>query len=244
MEGPEFCFILYQPAVPGNIGAAARAMKTMGFDQLRLVSPADHLSDEAMMMAHGSHEILQKSKIYSTYDEAVADADLILCTTAKNKSAKVDYIPSRDLKGFLSEKLPVTRMIAIVFGTEESGLPNEILLTANAGITIPMTVKHPSLNLAQAVMIIAYELSGLLHEKSPRASRHSGDNEELQQPSTWKQLHERTADILQESGILPGTPLYHRIIERMSFMKASDARLAHSVTSKVKELITELKQKK
>ncbi len=277
MADHSFCFILYKPAVPGNIGAAARAMKTMGFTELRLVDPANHLADEARMMAHGSLDILENSKVYPTYEAAVADIDFIVCTTAKKKSAKVDYIPSGRLQAFLAEKIPVTRRIGIVFGTEESGLPNSILLHANSGVTIPMATSHPSLNLAQSVMVIAYELSGLLrstsmgnagmqgtgiepthgeHSHFPGIPQYSGgekssaDRErstfetehaplegERQLPETWQQLQERTSVILNKSGIRTGTPLYHRIIERMSFLKASDARLAHSVTSKVIKLL-------
>jgi len=273
MADPDFCFILYRPAVPGNIGAAARAIKTMGFSELRLVDPADHLSDAAKMMAHGSHDILENSKVYPTYEAAVDDIDFIVCTTAKKKGAKVDYVPSGQLNGFIAEKIPVTRRIGIVFGTEESGLPNSILLTADAGVTIPMATTHPSLNLAQSVMVIAYELSGLLHgDASDRTSTQvpggaqqqlnttgaqqqlnttgaqqqkaniktpewEGSATVLQQPEAWRQLRERTAAILQQAGIQPGTPLFHRILERMSFMKASDARLAHSVTSKVMDML-------
>lgn len=237
MVDQHFCFILYKPAVPGNIGAAARAMKTMGFTELRLVNPANHLADEARMMAHGSHDILENSKVYPTYEAAVADIDFIVCTTAKKKSARVDYLPSDQLEVFLAEKIPVTRRIGIVFGTEESGLPNSILQHANAGITIPMATTYPSLNLSQAVMVIAYELSGLLRTNSDREPGLLRPEEEAQQPETWHQLQERASVILKRSGIKKGTPLYHRIMERMSFLKASDARLAHSVTSKVLKLL-------
>jgi tRNA/rRNA methyltransferase len=242
----------------------------MGFSELRLVDPADHLSDAAKMMAHGSHDILENSKVYPTYEAAVEDIDFIVCTTAKKKGAKVDYVPSGQLNSFIAEKIPVVRRIGIVFGTEESGLPNSILLTADAGVTIPMATTHPSLNLAQSVMVIAYELSGLLRDEGTRsiptrvpggAQQHSNttgvhqhqansetpEKEEngtvVQQPETWRQLRERTAAILQQAGIRPGTPLYHRILERMSFMKASDARLAHSVTSRVMDLIDQALRK-
>ncbi len=265
MADHSFCFILYKPAVPGNIGAAARAMKTMGFTELRLVDPADHLADEARMMAHGSHDILENSKVYPTYEAAVADVDFIVCTTAKKKSAKVDYIPSGRLQAFIAEKIPVTRRIGIVFGTEESGLPNSILQHANTGVTIPMATTYPSLNLSQSVMVIAYELSGLLRTSAdiepgfqhPEREQQqpggglqqpAGDcqqaeggqqvtDAEAQQPETWYQLQERISVILNKSGIKGGSPLYHRIMERLSFLKASDARLAHSVTSKVMKLL-------
>jgi tRNA/rRNA methyltransferase len=263
MTVPDLCFILYKPAVPGNIGASARAMKTMGFSELRLIDPADHLSDEAKMMAHGSHDILENCRVYDSYDEAVADISFVICTTAKNRSAKVDYIPAPRLAQFIAGKSAVTGKIAIVFGSEESGLPNHILLKANVGVTIPMATGYPSLNLSQAVMTIAYECSaGAERVDSPEVERRSpgeaervgsekekreipggtvrsGQTGELQnqEHATWQQLQERTTGILQKAGIQPPTPLYHRIIERMSMMSASDARLAHSVTSRIQELL-------
>jgi len=223
-------FILYRPAVPENIGASARAIKTMGFNNLRLINPADHLSKEAKMLAHGSSEILENCSVYETYDEAVADIDFIVCTTAKKKSAKVDYIPSDQLAAFLSQKQSLAKNIGVVFGSEESGLPNSIILSANVGVTIPMALDYPSLNLSQAVMVIAYELAVIGDSKA------SGKAED-QSDETWQQLQQRTENILIEAGIQPSTPLFHRIIERMSFMKASDARLAHSITSKITDLV-------
>ena len=281
MTVPDICFILYKPAVPGNIGASARAMKTMGFSELRLIDPADHLSDEAKMMAHGSHDILENCRVYDSYDEAVADISFVICTTAKKRSAKVDYIPAPRLAQFIAGKSAVTGKIAIVFGSEESGLPNEILLKANVGVTIPMATGYPSLNLSQAVMTIAYELSSgaerVDSEKeergaersspkgaersSPKGAERSGPtgemnkqtdksslpieparNQQKQENATWQQLQERTTGILQEVGIHPPTPLYHRIIERMSMMSASDARLAHSVTARIMELLRKKKR--
>ena len=201
MSVPDLCFILYKPAVPGNIGASARAMKTMGFNELRLIDPAHHLSDEAKMMAHGSHEILENCKIFDTYDEAVADISFVICTTAKKRSAKVDYIPAPQLAKFIAAKSDVTGKIAIVFGSEESGLPNSILLKANVGVTIPMATGYPSLNLSQAVMTIAYECSAGAERVNP--AEKDGDNQEQ---ATWQQLQERSSFILQQTGIHPPNP--------------------------------------
>lgn len=229
----EITFILYKPAVPGNIGACARAIKTMGFESLRLIQPADHLSEEAFMMAHGSGDILEKSQVFDSFGEAVQDLDFIVSTTAKRKGGKVDYLPASELGKMLLEKGHTVKHAGIVFGSEESGLPNDVLLQSNIGVTIPMAVEYPSLNLSQAVMVLAYELAkaGMVE----RPDRETGENQ--QEEASWKELHERTSWLLEIAGIDKGTPLYHRIIERMSFLKASDARLAHSVSSKLAGLL-------
>ncbi len=230
MKPEDICFILYKPAVPGNIGASARALKTMGFTRLRIVKPPDLSSDEAKMFAHGSREVLENAESFSTFKEAAGGIDFLISTTAKQKSARVDYLASTELAGFIKEKLPVSASIGIVFGTEESGLPNSIIRQSNIGVHIPMASTFPSLNLSQAVMIIAYELSGL-------QNRPVIEIEDPQEKASWKQLQERTTEILEVAGIQQGTPLFHRIIERMSFLKASDARLLHSITDKILKLV-------
>lgn len=223
-------FILYKPSVPGNIGASARAMKTMGFKNLRLIDAADHLSDDAKMLAHGSHDILISAGLYKTFDEAVSDLDFLVSTTANTaKNAKVDYVSSKALVNFIQNKEGFTGNIGIIFGKEESGLPGEIIRRSNIGLTIPAQESYPSLNLSQAVMIIAYELytgiqTGEIESKS-----------ESQPDASWKALEKNTHDILLKSGIKPLTPLYHRIIERMSMMSGTDARLVHSIVNRIKD---------
>jgi TrmH family RNA methyltransferase len=205
------------------------------------------------MMAHGSHDILEKSRVYDSFEDAITDLDFIVSTTAKEKSGKVDYLEAAGLSAFLSAKQEVVKHVGLVFGSEESGLPNDILLKSNIGVTIPMATVHPSLSLAQAVMVLAYELAGMAPEvsKTPKSSKaQKGSNapnssnahadhlaQTVQQNASWKELQERTEWLLKQSGIKPGTPLFHRIIERMSFMNASDARLAHSITSKLADLL-------
>ena len=78
-------FILVEPAVPENIGAAARAIKTMGFNDLRLVNPCDHLDMRAKMLAHASHEILENAKIFTNLSDAIADLDFTIATSAKQR---------------------------------------------------------------------------------------------------------------------------------------------------------------
>ncbi len=219
-------FILYKPAVPGNIGASARAMKTMGFTNLRLISPANHLADESLMMAHGSRDILENAKVYKTFEEATEDLDFIIASTAKNRSAKEDYLDSKELSQFLEQKQELVGKVGMLFGTEESGLPNQIIQKSNIAVSIPLNDPYPSLNLSQAVMIFAYELSQLSLSK-PMTSKEDMSIE------GWKQLKTRVINTLALSGIKPENPLYHRILERVSFLNTGDARLLHSVTSRL-----------
>lgn len=226
MNKDHVIFILYKPAVPGNIGAAARAMKTMGFKHMRLIDAADHLADEARMMAHGSYDILEAARVFSSFDDAVADLDFLIASTAKNRSAKEDYLDSHEISEFISQKDEVIGKIGILFGTEESGLPNEYILRSNIAVSIPMVEPYPSLNLSQAVMIMAYELSQLSLPETRAA------NVEMSLEG-WKQLDHRVKTVLSVAGIKPQNPLYNRILERVSFLSTGDARLLHSVTSRL-----------
>jgi len=222
----EIHFILYKPAVPGNIGAAARALKTMGFKNLRLIDPCDPLDEEALMLAHGSHEILRSARIFDRFEEAVKDLDLLICTTAKERSAKHDYHSSRKIREILEEKAEQVQQVGILFGTEESGLPNELILKSDLAMSIPLAGPYPSLNLAQSVMITAYELSPLNTLEIPgSALSKSGEGQ-----GALKRL---TARLLKDLDVPEGSPLHHRIMERMALLSAEDIPLVLSVVSRI-----------
>jgi tRNA/rRNA methyltransferase len=222
----EIHFILYKPAVPGNVGSAARAIKTMGFKHLSLIKPCDHLSEEALMLAHGSHDILRSASVFQDFDRAVADLDLVICTTAKKRTSKHDYHSSRQFRTFLENKSDSLQKVGILFGTEESGLPNELILKSDLAMSIPMAGNYPSLNLAQSVMVTAYELSPLNQlEKPGQALSKSGEG--------WGELKKQARQLLSQAGIQEGSPLFHRIMERLSTAGSNDIPLFLSVLSRI-----------
>jgi tRNA/rRNA methyltransferase len=218
-------FILVEPAVPENVGAAARAIKTMGFTDLRLVNPCDYLNTKAKMLAHASHDILENAKVFSSLAEAVTDLDFVVATSAKQRWVKLDIIPSNKLQEFLNEKEDTISKIGIVFGREESGLTNDEINLCNRVSTIPLASPYPSINLAQTVMIYAYSLSSLTQ------------NNELKRddinPENFKSLQGKVSEILKVAEISPDMMIYGRIHERLTELNAKDIRLLHSVTSKL-----------
>jgi len=226
----QISFILYKPATPGNIGAAARAIKTMGFSDLRLIDPCDHLAEEAKMFAHGSLDILKNARVFHGFEESISDLDFTIATTAKKRSAKEDYLEASKLSHFLNEKEPRIKKAGIVFGTEESGLPNEIIASCDAASSIAMKTKYPSLNLGQAVMLYAYELAGL---KSEPGKSENGDTE------SFPELKKRIAGILINIGIPEEMPLHSRILERISHMNGGDINLLHSVSARLAKFLEE-----
>lgn len=216
-------FILVAPAVAGNIGAAARALKTTGFQHLVLVDPqADHLNDEARMFAHGSREILQGAQVYHSLSDALSEVDLAIGTTAKNRLSKQEYYDCTQLKVILEQKLGFINNIAIVFGREESGLTNLELQMCDMASTIPLPINYPSLNLGQAVMLYAYELSKL--EQQSIVPTHDENKFSI--------LKERADQLLNQLGISKNPTLYHRILERLAIVGSDDMNLLLSVLEK------------
>jgi len=218
-------FILVEPAMPGNIGSSARAIKTMGFNSLRLVNPCDHQDKEAKIFAHGSGDILMRSKIFSSLQEAIEDIDFVIGTTSKVRSIREDYIECHHLPGLIQAKGNTIHSVGLVFGREESGLTNAELNFCDLTTTIPMANNYPSLNLAQAVMIYAYILSGM--EKEDVKMDIDIDVQGL------KELKRKVILLLDDLGLSSNQTLFNRILERLMFLEEADIHLLHSVLNKL-----------
>jgi TrmH family RNA methyltransferase len=148
--------VLHEPQNPINIAATVRAMKNMGIGRLRLVRPIEYDVVKLEGIAHGTMDLIERIERFESFDAAVADCVYVAGFTARRRSAKLRII---DPKAAAAEALAaaVDGPVALVFGREDSGLPNEILDRVNATVTIP-TTDHASLNLAQAALIGCYEL--------------------------------------------------------------------------------------
>lgn len=151
-------FVLVETSRPGNIGAAARAIKTMGFSELVLVNPrfADAaMHEEAIAFASGAQDVLQRARIVGSIDEALADCNFAAAVSARLREFSPPVLTPRALAGELTAN-PSMRA-ALVLGNERFGLPNEIVEKCNVLINIPANPDYSSLNLAQAVQVLAYE---------------------------------------------------------------------------------------
>ncbi len=220
-------FILVEPAVPGNVGAAARAIKTMGYSNLRLVNPCDHLSMEAKMLAHASGEILEEAEIFPRLEEALSDIDLSIATTAKIRDARVDFHANTELPEFIKAKGNSIRNVGIVFGREESGLSNDELRLCDIASTIPMVQTYPSLNLGQAVMLYAYTLSTSPERDKKLPEKSPNQNE-------FKTVMDRSKELLKRIEADRNPALYNRVLERIALLKEDDIHLLLSVLSRMK----------
>lgn len=121
----EVVFILVEPAVPENVGSAARAMKTMGFEKMRLVNPCDHLCLEARKLAHGSHDILQNAMVYAHFKDAIADVDFIVGTTAKRRSARHDFYEPHKIQEILFRKKMLYNELRLFLAVKNQDCPTK-----------------------------------------------------------------------------------------------------------------------
>jgi TrmH family RNA methyltransferase len=164
-------FVLVEPREPGNIGASARAIKNMDFKNLCLVNPISFMTDEAQWLARNANDILDSAVIFDSLRDAISDKHFVVGTSRRKGRRRGAFIPVENGAQRIFETAR-TNKIAVLFGREDRGLFNEEIEECAFLMTIPASRKQPSLNLAQAVMIIAYELSkaGIKGAKTKRES--------------------------------------------------------------------------
>lgn len=141
----------------GNIGAAARALKTMGFGRLYLVEPNDYPSGKATARASGAADVLHHAVVTNTLDEALEGAQLVVGTSARMRSIPWPVMNPREFTNMLSNERDDTE-VAILFGRENSGLTNEELRRCQYHVSIPGNPEYCVLNVAAAVQLICYEM--------------------------------------------------------------------------------------
>lgn len=149
--------VLINTSHPGNIGSAARAMKTMGMTELYLVDPQQFPHPKAEEMASNANDILEKAIVVNTLEEALADCGLVVGTSARSRTIPWPMLSPREFAE-KAIKESVGHKVAVIFGREQSGLTNEELHRCHFHIQIPSNPEYSSLNLASAVQVIAYEL--------------------------------------------------------------------------------------
>ncbi len=151
--------VLVEPKVPGNIGAVARAMTTMGLSRLVLVNPVAFRDEaEARWMAHGAGEILDAARIVPTLEDAVNELALVVGTTNRMRGLWLNPIQPVEQACVELAAVARTQSCGMLFGREDRGLLNDELQRCNVIARIPAATTYPSLNLAQSVMVCAYEL--------------------------------------------------------------------------------------
>lgn len=167
----KIAIVLVEPRKPVNIGMVCRAMKNMGFCDLRLVNPCDFGVDtEAAVAAVSARDILEKARVFPSLADALADVSLSVATTRRLGQYRKETMSPRTLVEKMAP-LPAENRAALVFGREDRGLTTEEVALCRWRATIPTAPDLPSLNLAQAVLLFCYELQQGLREKGERKKR-------------------------------------------------------------------------
>ncbi len=150
--------VLVEPREGGNIGSTARAMMNMGLQRLKLVSPMESINEQCRRMAGKAIELVCSASIYSSLDEALSEENVVIGTTsAREREAKQRIHTPREIAALIC-KYGESQRVALVFGSERSGLTDPQLARCQYLVSIPSNLDHPVLNLSQAVLVLAYEI--------------------------------------------------------------------------------------
>lgn len=226
----QFPIILVSPARPENIGAAARAMKTMGFNQLRIVASDAHLQPATRWVAHGAGDIIDNIQVYPTLADAVADMDFIIATTARSRAKFHYYATPEQLVPLLREKQQWMSRMALVFGREDSGLTNEELALADILTGVPMVADYPSLNLGQAVMVYCYQLASLM--QTAPVSISPDQNRQLDA------LRDRMTGLLEKLNVADDNKMSDWLTQRLGLLEQRDTAMLHRLLHDIEKNIT------
>lgn len=158
IEQPGPIVVLVEPQMGENIGAAARAMANFGLGRLRLVKPRQGWPNEkATVMAAGATRVLEAAQLYETLAEAVADCSFVVATTARHHDQLKAIVNAEEAAREVAPRVAAGDTVALVFGRERNGLENHEVGLADRILTLPVNPAFASLNLAQAVIVVAYE---------------------------------------------------------------------------------------
>lgn len=166
--------VLVEPRHPGNIGSAARAMKTMGIEQLVLVNPARFPDPQADWRAAGAIDVLDRALVADSVAAAVADCHFLVGTSTRSRHIPWPVVLAKDIASCLAEQ-PDTSSMAILFGREDSGLTNDELQLCHCHLQIPSSPVYGSLNLAMAVQVVCYELFQYGEANAPELQADTGE---------------------------------------------------------------------
>ena len=195
---PDPAFVLVRPQMGENIGGAARAMWNFELDRMRLVDPRDGWPNpRAVALASGAGRLLDAAGVFPTVADAVGDCDYVYATTARGRGLTKPVLEPADAMAEARALKAAGKKVAILFGPERAGLENDDVARANAIITVPVNPAFYSLNLAQCVLLIAYEW---------RRARGRGDDSlariDLASRIEVERLGDHYEERLQEAGFV------------------------------------------
>ena len=209
--------VLVAPARAENIGAAARAMKTMGFTDLRIVASTAHLEPAARWVAHGSGDILDNITTYATLADALHDISFTVATTARSRAKFHYYATPAELVPMLEEKSQWLEKAALVFGREDSGLTNEELELADV--------------LTGAPMVADYQLASLMQIPQPQP--------EAANENQLAALRTRVQGLLSSLGVADDQKMADWLQQRLGRLEQRDTAMLHRLLHDIEKKLAE-----
>jgi len=241
MESPRIRIVLVAPSHPGNIGAAARAMKNMALDDLVLVNPKQFPDAEASARAAGAADLLSAARVVPTLAQALEGCGFVAATTSRDRDQYFRVMDVRDAAARIvaeSQRAPA----AVVFGAERTGLTNEELEAAHALIRIPASSVYPSLNLSMAVQLVTYELFRARAGPLP-AMAADPPAAPLASPAEMERLYAHLAQVLEEIEFRDRTQSATHLMGRIRrFLQR--AELDHNEVSILRGILTAVQSRR
>lgn len=189
--------VLVNPSHPGNIGGAARAMKTMAVDQLVIVEPQEYPDPRAVWRAAGARDLLENARIVDSLEEAIGDCDFVVGTSARGRKIPWPLVNAKQCAERIYSE-PEAAKIAILFGREDSGLNNDELQRCNLHVHVPTSAAYSSLNLSMAVQILCYELRMKSLDQTTQPSEQGEWDEPFANTADVERFHEHLAQTLAD----------------------------------------------
>jgi TrmH family RNA methyltransferase len=228
------CFVLVEPKEPGNIGASARAMKNMGFRNLRLVNPPQRMTEEGRWFARNAHDVMDSAEIYSAFEDSISDKSIIAGTTRRVGKSRGVIFPVEQGARRIFDIASRGNSVAILFGREARGLYNEEVEECGFMLTIPSSKIQPSLNLSHAVLITAYELSKAEFRASGSGGQSSGDSRPLPlHPATYPS----SAALADHEDVRALYKRISRALELLEYIPKGDRNIEKKILANLKHFI-------
>ena len=226
-------FVLVRTSHPGNIGSAARAIRTMGFDRLDLVLPARFPDPDATALAAGADAVLDAAGIHPTLVDGLAGSNLALGLSARRRGVNLPEISPREAAAQALAAAARGEQVALVFGNERTGLENEELAHCHAMVRIPSVDDFSSLNLSQAVQVMAYELRIAMLQDAPAPPppvRDEPPADATQMEQFYAHLAQTLDDIDFHKGRTPTTIMLRlRKLFQRAQMDERELRMLHGI---------------
>ena len=230
-EGGGPAIILVEPQLGENIGAAARAMWNFGLDRLRLVAPRDGWPNpKAVATASGAGRLLDEARLFAATPEAVADLDTVYATTARPRELVKRVLTPEEAMAEARALMAEGARVGVLFGRERTGLENADVILADAVITVPVNPRFPSLNLAQCVLLVAYEW----RRRRARAPRGAAEAAARLVPAPKEEIEHLLAHLVAE---LEAAQFFHPP-EKRPAMEAGLRNLFHRLGLTAQEVRT------